>query len=106
MITPRTISGIRRFHTSITRQNLSDIRSVDVNKLKEKYEIKRYDDLKKQNEEHKKELAAITAKVIGLKDLLKENERVLSRIVANNNKGYISKLKTTGKQPFPPVNSF
>ena len=49
MITPRTIAGIRRFHTSITRQNLSDIRSIDVNKLREKYEIKRYDECTKGN---------------------------------------------------------
>lgn len=106
MITPRMITGIRRFHASMTRPNLSDIRSIDVDKLKEKYEIKRYEDLKKQNEQHKNELAIITAKVIGLKDLLKENERVLSQIVSNNNKNYIHRLKTTGKQPFPPVNTF
>ena len=54
MITPRMITGIRRFHASVTRPNLSDIRSIDVDKLKEKYEIKRYEDLKKQNEQHNK----------------------------------------------------
>ena len=106
MITTRTITGMRRFHTSLNRQNLSDIRSIDVNKLREKYEIKRYEDLKEQNEHHKRELAHITAKVIGLKELLKENERVLSKLVANNNKTYISKIKTQGNQPFRPVNSF
>ena len=105
MILLRNILSISRFHNTLISKNLSRLRRVNLEELKDLREKQLYEELNKKNKEHQIELSNITAKVIGLKDSLKQNELILSRLVSNNNKKYIKLLKKDNK-PYPPVNSF
>lgn len=105
MLLLRNILSISRFHNTLNSQKLSRFKHINLDELKESREKQLYEEINKKNKEHQIELSNIIAKVIGLKELVKQNELILSRLVSNNNKKYIKLFKKDNK-PYPPVNSF
>lgn len=99
-------SFARSFHKTNAAMSLSELRNASPEKLKEYSNKKIYEQLELQIRDQRKELSYINAKVSGLQDILKQNERILRKLVAANNSEYFMHIRTSGNQPFPPVNSF